>query len=99
MHKGQKDNRISARKVKGLKLYDLTLHEVGDKMKKREISAKDLIDCIYKRIDEVEDTIGAYITLSKEKAYEQAEKVDKKIAEGEPIGDLTGIPMALKDNM
>lgn len=85
--------------MKVLNLYDFTLHEVGDKIKKREISAKDLIDCIYKRIDEVEDTIGAYITLSKEKAYEQAEEIDKKIAKGEPIGDLTGIPMALKDNI
>lgn len=82
-----------------LNLYELTLHEVRDRLRKRDISAKDLIDDIYDRIDAVEDKVEAYITLSKGKAYEEAEKIDKKIAEGATIGDLAGIPMALKDNI
>lgn len=82
-----------------MNLYELTLHEVRDGLRKRDISAKDLIDNIYDRIDAVEDKVEAYITLSKEKAYEEAEKIDKRIAEGETVGDLAGIPMALKDNI
>ena len=82
-----------------LNLYDLTLHEVHDRIIKKDISVKDLLDSIYSRIEDVEDKINSYITLTKEKAYKEAEEIDRKIAEGESISDLAGIPMAVKDNI
>lgn len=80
-------------------LYNLTLHEVRDKIRAREISAKEVLDSVYSRIDAVEQRIDAYISLTKDKAYEAAEDVDKRLAQGEKLGDLAGIPMALKDNI
>lgn len=80
-------------------LYNLTLHEVRDKIRAREISAKEVLDSVYSRIDVVEQRIDAYISLTRDKAYEAAEDVDKRLAQGEKLGDLAGIPMALKDNI
>ena len=85
--------------MKILKLHELTLHEVRDKIRQREISAKDLLDSVFDRIDTVEDSVSAYISLSKDEAYKKAKEIDDKIAAGEEHGDLTGIPMALKDNI
>lgn len=82
-----------------LNLYELTLHEVRDKIRQREISAKDLLDSVFDRIDAVEDSVSAYISISKDEAYKKAKEIDDKIAAGENYGDLTGIPIALKDNI
>lgn len=80
-------------------LYNLTLHEIRDKIRSGEISAKEVLDSVYKRIEAVDGKIDAYLTLSKENAYEAAEAIDKRIAQGEKLGDLAGIPMAVKDNI
>ena len=69
-----------------LKLYELTLHEVRDKIRQREISAKDLLDSVFGRIDTAEDSVSAYISLSKDEAYKKAKEIDDKIAAGEEPG-------------
>lgn len=51
------------------------------------------------RIEEVDDSVKAYVTLTKEKALQQADKVDKSLASGETLGPLAGIPMGFKDNI
>ena len=65
----------------------------------KEISAKELLDLTYKNIEEKDEKIGAYNSLTKEYAYETARKVDEKIAKGEELPLMAGIPLALKDNM
>ena len=80
-------------------LYKLTAHELHDKLVSREISSVELTENVYSRIDEVEDKVQAYVTLDKENAMEQAAKVDAKIAAGEAIAPLAGIPGAIKDNI
>jgi len=54
---------------------------------------------VLKRIDEVEDKVESYVTVLHDEALNTAEAVDKKIAAGESVGALAGVPMALKDNM
>ena len=80
-------------------LYKLTAHELHDKLVSREISSVELTENVYSRIDEVEDKVQAYVTLDKENAMAQAAKVDAKIAAGEAIAPLAGIPGAIKDNI
>ena len=80
-------------------LYKLTAHELHDKLVKKEISSVELTENVYSRIDEVEDKVQAYVTLDKENALAQAAKVDAKIAAGEEIAPLAGIPGAIKDNI
>ncbi len=82
-----------------MNLYDLTLGEAHKKILKKEISSKELLDSIFGRIDDIENKVNSYITLSKEKAYREAEEIDKKVAKSEDISDLAGIPMAVKDNI
>ncbi len=65
----------------------------------KEISAKELLDLTYQKIEEKDELIGAYNSLTKEEAYETAKKVDEKIKLGEALPPMAGIPLGLKDNM
>ena len=65
----------------------------------KEISAVELANATFERIDEVEDKVKAFNSLTKETALETAKKVDEKIAKGEELPLLAGIPLVLKDNM
>ncbi len=87
------------RKVNLLNLHELTLHEAHSRILKKEISSKELLDNIFKRIEDIEGKVDSYISLDKKGAYVAAEEIDKKIAKGEKISNLAGIPMAVKDNI
>ena len=80
-------------------LYKSTAHELHDKLVNKEISSVELTKALYERIDAVEDQVKAYVTLDKENALAQADKVDAMIAAGEKIAPLAGIPGAIKDNI
>ncbi len=82
-----------------MQINKLTAHQLKDLIRKKEISAEEIITAVYDRIEETEKDIGAYVSLTREKAFLQAKAVDKKIKNGEQIGNLAGIPMAIKDNM
>lgn len=82
-----------------MKLYELTAHELNERLTAGEISAQEIIKSIYQRIDEVEDDVQSYITLTKEAALKKAKEVDEKLANGEEVNPLAGIPIAIKDNM
>src|SRR3990172_6549747 len=83
-------NRIS------MEMYRLTIHELQKKIRAGETTASDIIADLYRRIEKVEGAIHAYITLTKESAFEQAGAADELIKKGE-IKELAGIPIALKD--
>ena len=79
-----------------------TAGELRKVLLKKEISARELVDASYKRIDEVDGgdvKLNAFISLTKESAYKTAKEVDKRIAINEDLPPLAGIPMAVKDNM
>jgi aspartyl-tRNA(Asn)/glutamyl-tRNA(Gln) amidotransferase subunit A len=78
-------------------LHRLTIHELHELLAKKEITSRELTESLYRRIKEVDGKIRAYLLLTEEEAFRQADQVDRKIARGEKIGDLTGIPLGLKD--
>lgn len=80
-------------------MHTLTAHEIRDKIKNKELSSKEITTAFLNRIDAVEDKVESYVTVLPEQAIEAAEAVDKKIAAGESVGALAGVPMALKDNL
>jgi aspartyl-tRNA(Asn)/glutamyl-tRNA(Gln) amidotransferase subunit A len=84
-----------------LDLYNLTISEVRDLLDKKEISAKDLVNSIYQRIDVVEEKVKAFITITKDKAVKMANDAQKKInlSETQNTLPLLGIPLAIKDNI
>ncbi|HRT62581.1 MAG TPA: Asp-tRNA(Asn)/Glu-tRNA(Gln) amidotransferase subunit GatA [Syntrophales bacterium] len=77
-------------------LNELTIHELQDKLKRKEVSAREVVDDVFKRIDAVEGRVHSYITLMREEAYGAAAGADRDIRAGK-AGPLTGIPIALKD--
>lgn len=68
-------------------------------LKNKEISAVELVNATFERINEVEDKVEAFNSLTKDLALETAKKVDEKIARNEGLPLLAGVPLALKDNM
>jgi aspartyl-tRNA(Asn)/glutamyl-tRNA(Gln) amidotransferase subunit A len=78
-------------------LYALTIHQMHDLLLKKQITSREVTEAVYRRIGEVEGKIKAYLLLTEEEAFRQADQVDRKIAKGEEIGDLAGIPLGLKD--
>jgi aspartyl-tRNA(Asn)/glutamyl-tRNA(Gln) amidotransferase subunit A len=81
-----------------LELHSLGIYELNRLLQKGEVSAKEILDSVYKRIDAVEDRIKAYVSLTREEAYRMAGTADKDIAAGNKKA-LSGIPLAIKDNM
>ena len=73
--------------------------EQSQALKNKEISAVELTNAAFERIDELDEKLGAFNSLTKEIALNTAKKVDEKIAKGEELPLLAGVPLALKDNM
>ena len=82
-----------------MELYNLTISEIAKKIKEKSVSIKEVLDSVYSRIDNVDNKIGAYITLTKENAYKKAEMLQKRLDDGEDIGVLGGVPIGIKDNI
>ena len=82
-----------------MELYDKTIHELHEQLVDKKISSVELTKAVYGRLDAVEDQLNAYVSLDKDGALAQAAKVDAKIAAGETIKPLAGIPGAIKDNI
>ena len=76
---------------------DKTAKEINELFLKKEVSAKEIVDVYYKQIDAVESKIQALNSVTKELAYKQAEELDKKIASGEKLGPIAGVPIVIKD--
>jgi aspartyl-tRNA(Asn)/glutamyl-tRNA(Gln) amidotransferase subunit A len=77
-------------------LHDLTLTEAADLLRQGEVSSVDLTQAAFERIEALDDRIHAFLTLTENRALEQARAADECIARGEG-GPLTGIPAAIKD--
>ncbi|TEB04666.1 Glutamyl-tRNA(Gln) amidotransferase subunit A [Pelotomaculum schinkii] len=82
-----------------MQLFRLTAHELHDLLVKKEISAEELNLAVFTRVEAVDDRVKAYVTMTKERALEQARSVDRQIKNGDKISPLAGIPVAIKDNM
>jgi len=80
-----------------MKLHQLTIHELHDLLVKKEVTSREATEALYQRIREVEGRVKAYLLLTEEEAFRQADQADSKITRGEEIGDLTGVPIGLKD--
>lgn len=68
-------------------------------LKNKEISAVELTNSAFDRIEQIESKLNSFNSLTKDIALDTAKKVDEKIAKGEELPLLAGVPLALKDNM
>ncbi len=84
--------------MKNLSLHQLTIHEAHELLKGKQISSVELTQGVLKRIQQVDEKVKAFVTVTGEQAIEQAKKADARIASGD-IKPLTGVPALIKDNM
>jgi aspartyl-tRNA(Asn)/glutamyl-tRNA(Gln) amidotransferase subunit A len=75
------------------------IREIHEQLVKKERSAVEIATESLDRIQNLEPKLRAFITVTPEAALETAKAVDAKIAAGETIGILEGIPIGIKDNM
>ena len=76
----------------------LSIAEARRRLDSREIGSVELTRACLERIEQVEDRVKAFVTLTPEAALRQAEEADRRIAAGD-AGPVTGIPMQIKDVM
>ncbi len=74
-----------------------TIESVRESLEAKQISARELVSDSYARIERRNPELNAFLTLCPERAYAQAEKIDRLIAEKAPLPLLAGVPMAIKD--
>ncbi len=75
----------------------MTILKAHKGLKNKDFSSRELTLSCLKRIEEVEDDLNAFITVTAKEALDKADEVDEKIAVGGEISPLAGIPMAVKD--
>lgn len=80
-------------------MKNYTIKELVNKIQNKEISCEEVVSYYIKNIKEKEESINAFISLQEEKALKKAKELDVKIAKGEKVGKLSGIPIAIKDNL
>ncbi len=78
-------------------LSRLTIDDARSAVQNRKATALWLAEAHYARIQKEDGQIGAYLTLSKERALEQANRIDRMAAEGKPLPPLAGVPVGIKD--
>ncbi|MEY3866238.1 MAG: hypothetical protein RLZZ338_129 [Cyanobacteriota bacterium] len=76
-----------------------SIRELHQQLIKKERTAVEIAQEALDHISQLEPKLKSFLTVTPEKALQQAREVDAKIAQGEEIGPLAGIPIAIKDNM
>lgn len=80
-------------------LHQYSATELSALLREKKVSATEIAKASLARIAAVEPTVDAYLTVTEEKALADAAAIDAKIAAGEELGALAGIPIAIKDNI
>lgn len=82
-----------------MEIIDLTVHELQEKLKSKEITVEEVTKAYVDRIKEKEGDVQAFVTTLEDEAVEQAKSIQKDIEDGKITGDFAGIPIGIKDNM
>jgi len=78
-------------------LMDLSGGELAGLVRSREVSAEEATTAALERIDERNATFNAFIHISADRAIDEARAIDTRIANGEDVGPLAGVPFGVKD--
>src|ERR1700741_5686957 len=78
-------------------IASLTIDAARSAIEERKTTAAALAEAHYVRIQKEDGQIGPFLTLSKERALEQADRIDRMAAEGKPLPPLAGVPVGIKD--
>ena len=82
-----------------MEITDLTVHELQDKLKNKELTSSEITNAYVDKIKENEPKVEAFVTTLTDEAVAKAEEIDKKREAGELTNELAGIPIGIKDNI
>ena len=82
-----------------MNITELTVHELQEKIKNKELTVTEITNAYIDRINEKEKDVNAFITLLTDDASKKAKEIEEKINNGEINSDLAGIPIGIKDNI
>jgi len=82
-----------------MELCEYTAHELAEMYRSKKVTVHEVVESVYKKIEEREGAVHAYISLQKEEALTQADEIQKAFDNGEELPVLAGIPVAVKDNI
>jgi aspartyl-tRNA(Asn)/glutamyl-tRNA(Gln) amidotransferase subunit A len=74
-----------------------SIKRLSETIKNRELSSVDLVEGCLKRIYKFNSSLNSFITVLNERAYQDAERIEKEIRQGIDRGPLHGIPFSIKD--
>ena len=82
-----------------MNITELTVHELQQKLKRKELTIAEILESYCNRINEKEPEVEAFVTTYLEEAKAEAQKVQEKLDNGEDLGEYAGIPIGIKDNL
>ena len=82
-----------------MNITELTVHELQEKLKNKELTITEITKAYADRINEKEKDVQAFVTTLTDEAVKQAEEIQAKVESGEISGEFAGIPIGIKDNM
>src|SRR5581483_11817262 len=82
-----------------MELSSLTIERARAAVQEQTTTAVALAEAHYSRIQKEDGQVGAFLTLSRERALEQAQRMDRMAAEGNELPPLGGVPVGIKDVM
>src|SRR6201987_2944556 len=82
-----------------MELTSFTIDAARAAIQERKTTSTALVESFYERIEKEDGEIGAFLTLTRERALEQADRIARMAAEGRPLPPLGGVPVAIKDVM
>src|SRR6187397_1390602 len=74
-----------------------TVAQLAQDVSAKRISARELVGAALARIEEVDNKVNAFVAVDEERALADAAALDARLAAGEEVGPLTGIPIGVKD--
>ena len=77
----------------------MTIADLRQKLKRGEVSSKEIVQEKIFRINELDPTLNTFLTVNSEQALKKAEYIDNQRTSGEHLPPLAGIPLAIKDNL
>ena len=82
-----------------MNITELTVHELQEKLKNKELKITDIVKAYTDKINEKEKDVQAFVTTLTDEATNQAKEIEEKVNSGEISGEFAGIPIGIKDNM
>lgn len=82
-----------------MELHKLKAHEIKELINNKEVKVEEVTKDFLNRVENTDEKLGAFLYVAKEEAISKAKELDEKLNNGEELGALGGIPIAIKDNI